>query len=287
MPYWFYQRLDVVRQTARHAAARRTEPWLYKAKDGHDLILFGVGRDNASWRRLKQWYQSEGFGLQFDDPRFDDPRRRQPGRGSPEAEEIMAETARFIAAHDSEYIYRGGQGLDQAWGTVRSPDETLEDPHLWDRGFFVRTSGDGLAGERGDAGWLPTCSAATPWELRPPGAEAGRAHRARSLRNSAEMGMTRVAVRPGEFAMQNVILDQRTVPCGPVGSTPDLRRGQDSWSVLPPCDAGKRGRERHDNCRSLPVERLRFYEALRGRQDALGALQEVGLTRRAPGIPAF
>ena len=34
MPYWFYKRQDVIRQTGRHAAAARTEPWLYPAKDG-------------------------------------------------------------------------------------------------------------------------------------------------------------------------------------------------------------------------------------------------------------
>jgi len=183
MPYWFYNRVDVVRQTGRHAAARRTERWLYAAKDGRDLVLFGVGRDNASWAKLKRWYQSEGFGLQFDDPRFDDPRRRQPGRGNPEAGEIMAETARFIAAHGSEYVYRGGQALDQAWGTVRSPDETLDDPHLWDRGFFVMTTGEGLDGEAAMPG-APYLFSATPWELRRPAPKLGE-HTAEVL---AELG---------------------------------------------------------------------------------------------------
>ncbi len=172
MPYWFYKRIDVVRQTGRAAAARRTERWLYKARDGRDLILFGVGRDNESWAKLKQWYQSRGFGLQFDDPRFDDPRRRQAGRGNQEAEEIMAETERFIAVHDSDYIYRGGQGLGQAWGTVRSPDETLDDPHLWDRGFFVLTTGEGLDGEAAMPG-PPYVFSATPWELRRPAPKLG------------------------------------------------------------------------------------------------------------------
>jgi len=183
MPYWFYKRLDVIRQTGRHAAARRTERWLYKARDGRDLILFGVGRDNASWAKLKLWYQSEGFGLQFDDPRFDDPRRRQPGRGSPEAEEIMAETGRFIAAHDSDYVYRGGQSLSQAWGTVRSPDETLDDPHLWDRGFFVMTRGEGVDGEVAMPG-APYRFSVTPWELRRPAPQLGE-HTTEVL---AEMG---------------------------------------------------------------------------------------------------
>ena len=172
MPYWLYRRVDVIRQTSRHAAAHRTEPWLVHARDGRDLILFGVGRDNASWARLKQWYQSEGFGLQFDEPRFDDPKRRQPGRNSPEAAEIMAETGRFIAAHDADYAYRGGQERDQAWGVVRSPDETLDDPHLWDRGFFAMTTGEGVDGEVALPG-APYVFSATPWELRRPAPRLG------------------------------------------------------------------------------------------------------------------
>ena len=25
-------------------------------------LIFGVGRDNASWKKIKEWFQSEGFG---------------------------------------------------------------------------------------------------------------------------------------------------------------------------------------------------------------------------------
>jgi crotonobetainyl-CoA:carnitine CoA-transferase CaiB-like acyl-CoA transferase len=172
MPYWLYLRQDVLRQTARHAAHKRTEPWLYRAKDGKDVLVFGVGRDNESWRKIKQWYQASGFGLQFDEPRFDSPMDRQPGRGGTNAAEILAETGRFIAAHDSEFVYRGGQERDQPWGPVRSPDETLDDPHWWDRGFFVTTSGEGLEGEAAMPG-APYLFSATPWELRRPAPRLG------------------------------------------------------------------------------------------------------------------
>ena len=172
MPHYLYVREDVTRQTARHAAFRRTEPWLMKAGDGKDLILFGIGRDNTSWRKLKAWYQSRGFGLQFDEERFDSPAARQPGRGSAEAAEINEETRKFIAAHDAEYVYRNGQQIDQAWGSVRSPEETLDDQHFWDRGFFVHTSGEGAPEPLAMPGppyWL----SATPWELRRPAPKLG------------------------------------------------------------------------------------------------------------------
>jgi crotonobetainyl-CoA:carnitine CoA-transferase CaiB-like acyl-CoA transferase len=172
MPHYLYARTDVVRQTARHAAARPTEPWLVTAGDGKDLILFGIGRDNTSWRKVKQWYQAAGFGLQFDEPRFDSPADRQPGRGSPEAAEINEETRRFIAASKAEDIYRGGQERDQAWGLVRSPEETLEDQHFWDRGHFIHTSGEGHEAPAAMPG-PPYWFSATPWELRRPAPRLG------------------------------------------------------------------------------------------------------------------
>jgi crotonobetainyl-CoA:carnitine CoA-transferase CaiB-like acyl-CoA transferase len=172
MPYWLYKRQDVVRQTGRHAAAQRTDPWLFKAGDGRDLILFGIGRDNASWRRLKEWMQADGFGMNFDEERFDSPQARQPGRGSPEASEINAEVRRFIASKDADYIYRGGQERDQSWGVVRSPDETLADPHLHDRDFFAETTGEGADRPVMMPG-APYVFSATPWELRRPAPKLG------------------------------------------------------------------------------------------------------------------
>jgi benzylsuccinate CoA-transferase BbsE subunit len=170
LPQWLYRNVDVVRQTARHAAAARTEPWLFQAKD-RDLILFGIGRDNASWAKLKAWLQAGGFGLQLDEERFDSPAARQPGRGSPEAAEVFAEMRKFIAVHDAEEVYRMGQSLDQAWGVVRAPDETLDDPHWHDRGFFVETSGEDC-----DSALMPGAPylfSATPWKLRRPAPRLG------------------------------------------------------------------------------------------------------------------
>jgi crotonobetainyl-CoA:carnitine CoA-transferase CaiB-like acyl-CoA transferase len=172
MPYYLYKRQDVLRQTGRHAAAVRTERWIYRASDGRDVVVFGVGRDNESWRRIKAWFQERGFGKQFDEERFDSPQARQPARGTQEAKEILEEVGSFIGAHDSEYVYRGGQERDQSWGVVRSPDETLHDPHWWDRKFFVYVTGEGLEGHAAMPG-PPYLFSATPWELRRPAPKLG------------------------------------------------------------------------------------------------------------------
>jgi benzylsuccinate CoA-transferase BbsE subunit len=172
MPYYLYMRQDVVRQTARHAAARPTPPWLFSAADGRELILFGIGRDNTSWRKLKAWMQSHGFGLQFDEERFDSPYNRQGGGGAPESTEINAEVRRFIATLPADEVYRRGQEIDQAWGLIRSPDETLGDAHFWDRGHFVYTTGEGADGPVAMPG-PPYWFSATPWELRRPAPRLG------------------------------------------------------------------------------------------------------------------
>ncbi len=172
MPYWLYKRENVIRQTGRHAAAQRTERWMYRAADGRDVLIFGVGRDNRTWSDIKTWMQSHGFGKQFDEERFDDPMARQPARGTPEAKEILAELGAFIASQPAEEIYRGGQQRGQAWGIVLAPDEMLNDPHWWDRGFFAEVTGEGVDEPVLMPG-APYIFSRTPWELRRPAPKLG------------------------------------------------------------------------------------------------------------------
>jgi len=173
LPYWFTKRVNVIRQTARHAAATRSEPWLYLANDERYALIFGVGRDNASWNKIKEWFQSEGFGLQFDEARFGEPAARQPARGTTEAAEILAEVGRFIAAHPADEIYRGGQERRQSWGVVRAPDEALADPHWEDRGFWVDITGEGRDDRPVRMPGAPYQFSETPWELRRPAPKLG------------------------------------------------------------------------------------------------------------------
>ncbi len=168
MPYWLYSGQNIIRQTGRHASVARTERWVYHAKDGRDVLVFGVGRDPSTWPKVKKWLQASGFGAQLDEERFASPLARQPGRGSLEAKELMAVVAEFIANTDAETVYREAQALDQAWGVVRAPDETLADPHWADRGFFVEAPVPGRPGTSAKMPGAPYTLSATPWSLRRP-----------------------------------------------------------------------------------------------------------------------
>jgi crotonobetainyl-CoA:carnitine CoA-transferase CaiB-like acyl-CoA transferase len=172
LPSWLTRRTNVVRQTGRHAAAQRTEPWLHMANDGQYTLIFGIGRDNATWTKIKRWFQESGFGMQLDEARFDDPAARQPGRGSPEAAEVMRELSGFIAAHTASEVYRGGQERRQSWGIVRAPSEALDDPHWQYRGFWVETTGEGRETPVRMPG-APYQFSATPWALRRPAPKLG------------------------------------------------------------------------------------------------------------------
>ena len=57
-------------------------------------------------------------------------------RTGPEVAHAYEVLRKFIKAHTADQIYRGAQERKFPWGTVRTPDETLDDPHLWERGFF-------------------------------------------------------------------------------------------------------------------------------------------------------
>jgi benzylsuccinate CoA-transferase BbsE subunit len=165
MPYWLYMRRDVRRQTGRHAAAVATEPWIYGAGDGKDVLVFGVGRNNTQWNSLKKWLQAAGFGMQFDEERFSDPLARQPARGTAEAKEIMSTLRAFIAESDSDDIYRGAQERGLPWGVVLTPDESIQDPHWHDRGFYVQLPEESVDRPVRMPG-APYIFSATPWELR-------------------------------------------------------------------------------------------------------------------------
>ena len=79
---------------------------------------------------------AEGMAEDLGDERFKEMARHRT-RTSEEADYAFEIVRKFVAAHTAEEIYRGAQALKFPWGTVRSPEENLEDPHFAiDRDMF-------------------------------------------------------------------------------------------------------------------------------------------------------
>ena len=65
----------------------------------------------------------------------------------------MGVVGEFIESHDSLLMYHGAQQRHITWAQVRSPEETLEDLHVQDRGFL---GAGGAPGARKDL-YIPGC----------------------------------------------------------------------------------------------------------------------------------
>ncbi len=82
---------------------------------------------------------------------------------------LAAALEAYCARHDADAVYRAGQRQGFPWAPIRTPDETLDDAHLHDRGFWVSVRHPELGREFLYAGG-PFLAGATPWRVarRPP-----------------------------------------------------------------------------------------------------------------------
>jgi crotonobetainyl-CoA:carnitine CoA-transferase CaiB-like acyl-CoA transferase len=71
----------------------------------------------------------------------------------------------YCARHTAEEVYRVGQQHGFPWAPIRTPDETLDDAHLHDRGFWVPVAHPELGRELLYAG-APFIAPACPWRFR-------------------------------------------------------------------------------------------------------------------------
>ena len=134
IPAYIYTGAVVQRHTGRHASAGPSAPNQIPAADGGWVQTTGSG-GNPTPRRLRglaEWM--DGYGLAgdlLDDKYLDLATFRE---STTHINEVIAN---FISNVPQEEAWRGGQERGYPWGAVRTLDETVDDPHLADRGFFV------------------------------------------------------------------------------------------------------------------------------------------------------
>ncbi len=137
-PWALYEQQPLIRQAGRHAGPQPTEPWQYPTADGRLINIFGMPRSETSWLALVAFIQERGMGERLSGLELLDGHKRQLGLQQPSVVVMLAEIAKFIAAHEAEEIYAGAQAAGAAWSMVRTPDECLADEHWHARGFFVQ-----------------------------------------------------------------------------------------------------------------------------------------------------
>jgi len=164
MPQYIYNGQVVHRQTGRHHGADPTPRTLCATSDGKFVNVFAVFTSLYAWRTLVTWMDSEGMAEDLTDEKYLDMAAMRTRTG-PEVNHAYDVLRRFIASFPADDIYRGSQERKFPWGVVRSPDETLEDKHLQDRGMFEEVEHPELGKSFVYPG-RPYVFNKTPWQAR-------------------------------------------------------------------------------------------------------------------------
>jgi len=132
IPTWIYNQALVHRQTGRHAAERRSRPWLRKTSDGRYVkaFMFWGGHER---RVIAQMMTEAGVEHDLDSESYRELAKNSPSEAGAH---FSAMIDRFCAALPAEEIFHRAQAKGLLWASVRYPEENLDDPHFQARGTF-------------------------------------------------------------------------------------------------------------------------------------------------------
>jgi crotonobetainyl-CoA:carnitine CoA-transferase CaiB-like acyl-CoA transferase len=103
---------------------------------------------------------TEGLAEPLRDPALQEAERQAEFR-----RRLETAVGEYVARHDADEVYRIGQARGFPWAPIRTADETFDDPHLHDRGFFASVDHDELGASYPYAG-APFVASRTPWRFR-------------------------------------------------------------------------------------------------------------------------
>lgn len=128
-----YDRIELIRQTGRHASSVRTPPSQFLCQDGRYVGGMGVMLvETTTWKRLVALLEQDGLAMDLGEERLLDPELRRL-----EASHITEALEAYCLSHTAEEVFRQFQALGVNVGRVRAPHELVDDPHLRERGFMV------------------------------------------------------------------------------------------------------------------------------------------------------
>jgi len=138
-PYWFYPRVNVQRQTCRHAQPSPTQSALFRCADDRFVYFALILSEPKAWNSLVAWMESKGMAAQLTEPEFSDVAYRQAHFH--DAQELVE---CFFLIQDSHDAYMDGQAAGLPIGVLNAPEDLFADEHLQARGFFVDVAHEGV-----------------------------------------------------------------------------------------------------------------------------------------------
>jgi crotonobetainyl-CoA:carnitine CoA-transferase CaiB-like acyl-CoA transferase len=138
-PYWFYPKVNVQRQTCRHAQPSPTQPALFRCADDRYVYYTLILSEQRSCDILVRWLDSKGMAAQLTEPEFSDITYRQENFCR-----IQDVVECFFLVHEAEQMYREGQAVGLPIGILNAPEDLFADEHLAARGFFVDVAHEGI-----------------------------------------------------------------------------------------------------------------------------------------------
>ena len=131
-PYWFYPRVNVHRQTCRHAQPTPTQPALFRCADDRYVYFAFILSDPKAWRTLVEWMATKDMAADLVQAEFLDVAYRQC-----RMHDIQELVECFFLVQSSAEAYHDGQARGLPIGVLNAPEDVLKDEHLQARGFFV------------------------------------------------------------------------------------------------------------------------------------------------------
>ncbi|HYE47094.1 MAG TPA: CoA transferase [Caulobacter sp.] len=131
-PYWFYPKVNVKRQTCRHAQPTPTQSALFRCADDRFVYFALILSDPKAWNALVAWMEEKGMAADLADPAYQDLGYRQA-----QFPEIQSLVECFFLIQEAHQAYHEGQDRGLPIGVLNAPEDLFDDEHLKARGFFV------------------------------------------------------------------------------------------------------------------------------------------------------
>ena len=132
IPTYLYHGKVVIRQTGRHAQMTPNPSAQFRCADGGYINAQASRVPFRRFGELIVWMKEHALEEDLEDEKYSTP------KGFTEnAAHIDGVISRFVAHLPAEEAAHGGQTRQFNWGSVRAPEDLVEDGQLIDRGFWV------------------------------------------------------------------------------------------------------------------------------------------------------